>query len=107
MKVIHKGENLLIFSEGTTIHDGAGYHDGLPAHAHAGTMIGVRTGDDVVPVFCDGRKPFHKTTHHFRRAVCAADHGTAAARPKNCRPSRTMSGQAYALGGQAVGGAPL
>ena len=32
MKVIHEGENLLIFPEGTTIHDGVGCHDGLPAH---------------------------------------------------------------------------
>ena len=43
MKVIHEGENLLIFPEGTTIHDGVGCHDGLPAHAHSGiAMIGVR-----------------------------------------------------------------
>ena len=36
MQVLHKGENLLIFPEGTTIRNGVGYHDGLPAHAHAG-----------------------------------------------------------------------
>ena len=63
MQVLHKGENLLIFPEGTTIRGGVGYHDGLPAHAHAGiAMIGVRTGATLVPVFCDGqKKPFHKT----------------------------------------------
>ena len=63
MQVLHKGENLLIFPEGTTIRGGVGYHDGLPAHAHAGiAMIGVRTGATLVPVFCDGqKKPFRKT----------------------------------------------
>ena len=80
MQVLHKGENLLIFPEGTTIRGGVGYHDGLPAHAHAGiAMIGVRTGATLVPVFCDGQK----------------------------KPFDEMLRQAYALGGQQVGGAPL
>jgi len=67
MKVIHEGENLLIFPEGTTIHDGVGYHDGLPAHAHSGiAMIGVRSGATLVPVFADGKKRmFRKTTIIF------------------------------------------
>ena len=67
MKVIHEGENLLIFPEGTTIHDGVGYHDGLPAHAHSGiAMIGVRSGATLVPVFADGKKRMlRKTTIIF------------------------------------------
>ena len=54
---IKDGDNLLVFPEGTTIHDGIGYTDGLPAHAKAGVaMIGVRTGAKLVPVFVDGEK---------------------------------------------------
>ena len=43
MQVLHKGENLLIFPEGTTIRGGVGYHDGLPAHAHAASRMCLRS----------------------------------------------------------------
>ena len=90
MQVLHKGENLLIFPEGTTIRGGVGYHDGLPAHAHAGiAMIGVRTGATLVPVFCDGQKsPSIKRTSSSASRMCLRSRA-AAARPKNCRPSPT------------------
>ena len=59
IQALKEGDNLLIFSEGTTIHDGVGYTDGLPAHAKAGVaMIGVRTGATLVPVFVDGNFAF-------------------------------------------------
>ena len=63
MQAIKSGDNLLIFPEGTTIHNGIGYVDGLPAHAKAGVaVIGVRTGATLVPVFVDGpKKPFRRT----------------------------------------------
>ena len=63
IQTIKDGDNLLIFPEGTTIHNGIGYVDGLPAHAKAGVaMIGVRTGAKLVPVFVDGEKKlFHRT----------------------------------------------
>ena len=94
MQVLHKGENLLIFPEGTTIRGGVGYHDGLPAHAHAGiAMIGVRTGATLVPVFGEPYVPEvtgRRGTSEELQAI--ADE---------------MLRQAYALGGQQVGGAPL
>ena len=50
MQAIRSGDNLLIFPEGTTIHNGIGYVDGLPAHAKGGVaVIGVRTGATLVP----------------------------------------------------------
>ena len=45
IQTIQSGHNLLIFPEGTTIRNGIGKADGLPAHAHSGAaVIGVRTG---------------------------------------------------------------
>ena len=82
MQVLHKGENLLIFPEGTTIRGGVGYHDGLPAHAHAGIAM---IGEPYVPEVT-GRRG----TSEELQAI--ADE---------------MLRQAYALGGQQVGGAPL
>ena len=38
IQVIKDGDNLLIFSEGTVIHDGIGHADGLPAHAKGGEL---------------------------------------------------------------------
>ena len=44
IQTIQGGHNLLIFPEGTTIRNGIGKADGLPAHAHSGAaVIGVRT----------------------------------------------------------------
>ncbi len=109
MQVLHKGENLLIFPEGTTIRGGVGYHDGLPAHAHAGiAMIGVRTGATLVPVFCDGqKKPFRKTRIIFGEPYVPEVTGRRGTSEELQAIADEMLRQAYALGGQQVGGAPL
>lgn len=109
MQVLHKGENLLIFPEGTTIRNGVGYHDGLPAHAHAGiAMIGVRTGATLVPVFCDGqKKPFHKTRIIFGESYMPEVTGRRGTSEELQAIADEVLRRAYALGGQQVGGAPL
>ncbi len=109
MQVIHRGENLLIFPEGTTIRGGVGYHDGLPAHAHAGiAMIGVRTGATLVPVFCDGQKKlFHKTRIYFGEPYVPSVTGRRGTSEELQAIADEMLRRAYALGGQQVGGAPL
>lgn len=110
MQVLHKGENLLIFPEGTTIRGGVGYHDGLPAHAHAGiAMIGVRTGCDArARCSATGRKsPSVKRASSSASRMCPRSRA-AAARPEELQAiADEMLRQAYALGGQQVGGAPL
>lgn len=109
MQLIHRGENLLIFPEGTTIRGGVGYHDGLPAHAHAGiAMIGVRTGATLVPVFCDGQKKlFHKTRIYFGEPYVPSVTGRRGTSEELQAIADEMLRRAYALGGQQVGGAPL
>ena len=109
IQAIKSGDNLLIFPEGTTIHNGIGYHDGLPAHAKAGVaVIGVRTGAVMVPVFVDGEKKlFHRTRLIFGQPyqpVYTGRHGTAEEMQKI---ADEILADAYALGGQAVGGKPL
>lgn len=109
MQAIKSGDNLLIFPEGTTIHNGIGYVDGLPAHAKAGVaVIGVRTGATLVPVFVDGpKKPFRRTRIIFGEPytpVYTGRHGTSEEMQKIADDILTA---AYALGGQAVGGKPL
>ena len=109
MQAIRSGDNLLIFPEGTTIHNGIGYVDGLPAHAKGGVaVIGVRTGATLVPVFVDGpKKPFHRTRIIFGEPytpVYTGHHGTSEEMQKIANDILTA---AYALGGQAVGGKPL
>ena len=106
---IKDGDNLLVFPEGTTIHDGIGYTDGLPAHAKAGVaMIGVRTGAKLVPVFVDGEKKlFHRTRIIFGEPYqphCTGRRGTSDEMQKI---ADDILAAAYALGGQAVGGKPL
>ena len=105
MQAIKSGDNLLIFPEGTTIHNGIGYVDGLPAHAKAGVaVIGVRTGATLVPVFVDGpKKPFRRTRIIFGEPytpVYTGRHGTSEEMQKIADDILTA---AYALGGQAVG----
>ena len=109
MQVIHRGEILLIFPEGTTIRGGVGYHDGLPAHAHAGiAMIGVRTGATLVPVFADGKKRmFRKTTIIFGEPYVPQITGRRGTSEELQKVADDVLREAYALGGQAVGGAPL
>ena len=109
MQVLRAEDNLMIFPEGTTIRNGVGYHDGLPAHAHAGiAMIGVRTGATLVPVFCDGqKKPFHKTRIIFGEPYVPEVTGRRGTSEELQAIADEMLRQAYALGGQQVGGAPL
>lgn len=109
MQAIKSGDNLLIFPEGTTIHNGIGYVDGLPAHAKGGVaVIGVRTGAILVPVFVDGpKKPFRRTRIIFGEPytpVYTGRHGTSEEMQKI---ADDILAAAYALGGQAVGGKPL
>ena len=106
---IKSGDNLLIFPEGTVIRNGIGYADGLPAHAKGGVaMIGVRTGATIIPVFMDGEKKlFHRTRIIFGKPytpVYTGRHGTAEEMQKI---ADDILAEAYALGGQAVGGGSL
>ena len=81
----------------------------LFAHAHAGiAMIGVRTGATLVPVFCDGqKKPFHKTRIIFGEPYVPEVTGRRGTSEELQAIADEMLRQAYALGGQQVGGAPL
>ena len=109
IQALKEGDNLLIFSEGTTIHDGVGYTDGLPAHAKAGVaMIGVRTGATLVPVFVDGeKKPFHRTRIIFGEPYEPHYTGRRGTAEEMQKIAADLLEAAYALGGQAVGGKPL
>ena len=109
LKVIREGENLLIFPEGTTIHGGIGFHDGLPAHAHSGiAMIGVRSGAVLIPVFVGGEKKlFRKTTIIFGKPYVPQIVGRRGTSEELQKIADDVLREAYALGGQAVGGAPL
>ena len=109
IQTIKNGDNLLIFPEGTVVRNGLGYIDGLPPTAKGGVaMIGVRTGATMIPVFVDGeKKPFHRTRLIFGDPyvpVYTGRHGTAEEMQKI---ADDLLEAAYALGGQAVGGAPL
>lgn len=109
IQAIKAGDNLLIFPEGTVIRNGIGRVDGLPAHAKGGVaMIGVRTGAVLIPVFVDGEKRmFHRSRIIFGEPyepVYTGRHGTAEEMQKI---ADDLLAQAYALGGQAVGGMPL
>jgi 1-acyl-sn-glycerol-3-phosphate acyltransferase len=109
MQAIKDGDNLLIFPEGTTIHNGVGYIDGLPPHAHGGVaMIGVRTGAKLVPVFVDGEKKlFHRTRIIFGEPYEYHITGRRGTSEEMQKIADGVLEAAYALGGQAVGGAPL
>ncbi|MPM61559.1 hypothetical protein SDC9_108419 [bioreactor metagenome] len=109
MQAIKAGDNLLMFPEGTTVRNGIGHVDGLPAHAHGGVaMIGIRTGAKLVPVFVDGeKKPFRRTRIIFGEPYeprITGKHGTA---EEIQAAADEVLAAAYALGGQAVGGIPL
>ena len=109
IQVLKEGDNLLIFPEGTTIRNGVGYIDGLPAHAKAGVaMIGVRTGATLVPVFVDGEKKlFHKTRIIFGDPYEPHYTGRRGTSEEMQKIADDLLEAAYALGGQAVGGKPL
>ena len=109
IQAIKGGDNLLIFPEGTVIRNGIGCKDGLPAHAKAGVaVIGVRTGATMIPVFVDGEKKlFHRTRIIFGKPyipVYTGRHGTS---EEMQRIADDILAEAYALGGQTVGGEPL
>lgn len=109
IQALKDGDNLLIFPEGTTIHGGVGYADGLPAHAKAGVaMIGVRTGAALVPVFVDGEKKlFHRTRIIFGEPYEPHYTGRRGTAEEMQKIADGLLEAAYALGGQAVGGKPL
>lgn len=109
MQAIKDGDNLLIFPEGTVVRNGVGYIDGLPAHAKAGVaMIGVRTGATLVPVFVDGEKRlFHRTRIIFGEPYEPHYTGRRGTSEEMQKIADDVLASAYALGGQAVGGAPL
>ena len=109
MQAIKDGDNLLIFPEGTVVRNGVGYIDGLPAHAKAGVaMIGVRTGAVLVPVFVDGEKRlFHRTRIIFGEPFQPHYTGRRGTSEEMQQIADGILEAAYALGGQAVGGAPL
>lgn len=109
MQAIKDGDNLLIFPEGTVVRNGVGYIDGLPAHAKAGVaMIGVRTGAVLIPVFVDGEKRlFHRTRIIFGEPFQPHYTGRRGTSEEMQQIADGILEAAYALGGQAVGGAPL
>lgn len=109
IQAIKDGDNLLIFPEGTTIRNGIGYADGLPAHAKAGVaMVGVRTGATLVPVFVDGEKKlFRRTRIIFGDPYEPRYTGRRGTAEEMQKIADDLLEAAYALGGQAVGGKPL
>ena len=109
LQAIKDGDNLLIFPEGTTVRNGIGYIDGLPAHAKAGVaMIGVRSGATLIPVFMDGeKKPFHRTRIIFGDPYEPHYSGRRGTSEEMQKIADDLLKEAYALGGQRVGGEPL
>ena len=109
MQSIKSGDNLLIFPEGTVIRNGIGYVDGLPPRARAGVaVIGVRTGATLIPVFVDGEKKlFHRTRIIFGKPYEPHYTGRRGTSEEMQKIADDLLEEAYALGGQAVGGAPL
>ena len=109
IQVLKDGDNLMIFPEGTVIRNGIGCADGLPAHAKAGiAVIGVRTGATMIPVFVSqGKKLFHKTRVIFGKPYTPVYTGRRGTSAEMQAIADELLRQAYALGGQQVGGAPL
>ena len=109
IQTIQSGHNLLIFPEGTTIRNGIGKADGLPAHAHSGAaVIGVRTGAILVPVFVDGEKrTFHRTRIIIGQPYTPVYTGRRGTAEEMQKIADDLLREIYALGGQQVGGAPL
>ena len=109
IQTIQSGHNLLIFPEGTTIRNGIGKTDGLPAHAHSGAaVIGVRTGAILVPVFVDGEKrTFHRTRIIIGQPYTPVYTGRRGTAEEMQKIADDLLREVYALGGQQVGGAPL
>ena len=106
---LKQGWNVLIFPEGTTVRNGIGKADGLPAHAHSGAaVIGVRTGAILVPVFVDGEKrTFHRTRIIIGQPYTPVYTGRRGTAEEMQKIADELLREVYALGGQQVGGAPL
>lgn len=109
IQTIKDGQNLLIFPEGTTIRNGIGKSDGLPSHAHSGAaVIGVRAGAVLVPVFMDGEKKlFRRTRIIFGKPYTPVYTGRRGTADEMQKIADDLLAQAYALGGQQMGGTPL
>ena len=109
IQTIQSGQNLLIFPEGTTVRNGIGKADGLPAHAHSGAaVIGVRTGAILVPVFVDGEKrTFRRTRIIIGQPYTPVYTGRRGTAEEMQKIADELLREVYALGGQQVGGAPL
>ena len=109
IQTIQSGQNLLIFPEGTTVRNGIGKADGLPAHAHSGAaVIGVRTGAILVPVFVDGEKrTFRRTRIIIGQPYTPVYTGRRGTAEEMQKIADDLLREIYALGGQQVGGAPL
>lgn len=109
IQAIKSGDNLLIFLEGTVIRNGVGFVDGLPAHAKSGAaMIGVRSGATLVPVFVDGEKKcFRRTRIIFGEPYTPVFSGRRGTAEEMQQIADGILREAYALGGQDVGGRPL
>lgn len=108
LQTIKDGNNLMIFPEGTRIVNGVGRHDGLPAHAHAGiATIGVRAGAVWIPVFVGGKKKIF----HRNRVIFGAPYHSDLDRNSSHEELQALATdilrEAYALGGQKIGGEPL
>lgn len=102
IQAIKSGDNLLIFPEGTVVQGGIGKMDGKPSHAKSGvSVIGVRTGATLIPVFMDGRKRlFHKTRIVIGKPytpVYTGRHGTA---EEMQTIADDLLREAYTLGGK-------
>ena len=109
MQALRVGDNLLMFPEGTRVRDGVSVHEGVPVRAHSGAvMIGIRTGAVMLPVYSGGEKKlFRKTRIVFGKPykpVYSGRHGTS---EELEQIAQDMLAQAYALGGEKVGEAPV
>ena len=83
--------------------------DGLPYALHDGiAVIGVRSGATLIPVFADGpKKPFRKHRIIFGKPYVPVYTGRRGTSEEMQRIADDILREAYALGGQQVGGKPL
>lgn len=110
IQTIQSGHNLLIFPEGTTIRNGIGKTDGLPAHAHSGAAVIGRPYRRHSGACVRGwrKADFPQDTHHHRSALYAGIYRPARGTAEEMQKiADDLLREVYALGGQQVGGAPL
>lgn len=109
MQSIKSGDNLLIFPEGTVIRNGIGYVDGLPPRARGGSG-GDRRADRSYPDpgFCGwGEEAVPPDRIIFGKPYEPHYTGRRGTSEEMQKIADDLLEEAYALGGQAVGGAPL